>query len=84
MSQLEFDYVLIITPCSFCQLRGQFAVQVYGALPKSTLPPLRIMLYTCGGGLGALLAFYITHKMWPEDVEEEEGKDGGGDAQEMQ
>ena len=55
---------------SFCQLRGQFAVQVYGVLPPSTLPPLRIMLATCGLGLAALVAAYIGQKLWPGEEEE--------------
>ncbi|XP_033637860.1 cation channel sperm-associated protein subunit delta-like [Asterias rubens] len=80
---LVFNVSVVNPDYSFCQLRGQFAVQVYGTLPKSTIPPLHIMLYTCGLGLAVLLAFYLAQKLWPEDADDAGGK-GAGDAQEIQ
>ncbi|XP_038050155.1 cation channel sperm-associated protein subunit delta-like [Patiria miniata] len=83
-SILVFNVSVLDPDYSFCQLRGKFAVQVYGVLPSSTLPPLRIMLGTCGLGLAALVAAYIGQKVWPGEKDQEEEKEKQEDeAQEM-
>ena len=63
-------------PISFCELSTEFAVQVYGALPKAATPPLRIVISTCGIGLGVLAAGFIVHwYQFRKGNNEEEQKD---------
>ncbi|XP_022107561.1 cation channel sperm-associated protein subunit delta-like isoform X3 [Acanthaster planci] len=82
---MVFNLSVLNPDYSFCQLRGQFAVEVYGVLPQSVLPPLRIMVATCGLGLATVVAFYIGQKLWPgdRDKEEEESKEREAGAQEV-
>ncbi|XP_071838478.1 cation channel sperm-associated auxiliary subunit delta-like isoform X3 [Apostichopus japonicus] len=74
-SQYNGIYVFNITVLdpdySFCQLETQFAVEVFGAFPKSELPALRIMMITCGLGLIALISLYVIDIFYWRDGEEE-------------
>ncbi|PIK56076.1 putative cation channel sperm-associated protein subunit delta [Apostichopus japonicus] len=74
-SQYNGIYVFNITVLdpdySFCQLETQFAVEVFGAFPKSELPALRIMMITCGLGLIALISLYVIDIFYWRNGEEE-------------
>ncbi|XP_072033175.1 uncharacterized protein [Amphiura filiformis] len=70
-------HVTVVDPdYSFCQLSTQFAVRVYGALPKADIPAMRIVISTCGIGLGALAAGFIVHKVRGKTTEEEQVDQG--------
>ena len=47
-------------------------MQVYGALPQAAVLPLRIVISTCGIGLGILAAGFVVHKVKGGNVNEEE------------
>ena len=57
---------------SFCRLTTQFAVRVYGALPKASVPPFRIMLGTCALGVSLVMAGFVYQNFWTGDEKEEE------------
>ncbi|KAJ8030265.1 Cation channel sperm-associated protein subunit delta [Holothuria leucospilota] len=67
-----FNVTVLDKDYSFCQLSTQFAVEVFGAFPKTQLSPLTIMMYTCLVGLIGTVLFYIIDVCYLRDGEEEE------------
>ena len=61
-------------PCSYCNLHTQFAVEVYGALPPSTVSDIKVMLITLLVGLGGVALLFLYYMLHIKDEEEQESQ----------
>ncbi|XP_071509326.1 cation channel sperm-associated auxiliary subunit delta-like [Diadema antillarum] len=67
-----FNVTVLDPRYSYCHLRTQFAVEVYGALPPSAVSAMKVMLITCLLGFVGVAIVFIYYTVQIKDTEEEE------------